>query len=205
MMERQQEVIELNNRDAKVKKLVVLALFTAIVVVLQMLGQFIRLGIFNISLVLAPIVVGAALYGPAAGAWLGGVFGFVVIFTDTALFMPISPLGTILTVMVKGICAGLAAGAVYKLLEKKSSLLAVIAAAIACPVVNSGIFAIGCVLFFLDACRGWATEWGYANAADVILIGFIGLNFLVELAINLVLASVISRIIKVGKSSISNA
>ena len=205
MMERQQEVIELNNRDAKVKKLVVLALFTAIVVVLQMLGQFIRLGIFNISLVLAPIVVGAALYGPAAGAWLGGVFGFVVIFTDTALFMPISPLGTILTVMVKGICAGLAAGAVSKLLEKKSSLLAVIAAAIACPVVNSGIFAIGCVLFFLDACRGWATEWGYANAADVILIGFIGLNFLVELAINLVLASVISRIIKVGKSSISNA
>ena len=41
------------------------AIFTAIVIVLQLLGSFIRFGPFSISLVLIPIVVGAALYGPA--------------------------------------------------------------------------------------------------------------------------------------------
>ena len=62
------------------------ALFTAIVVVLQFLGAFIRFGPFSISLVLIPIVVGAALYGAGAGAWLGFVFGLVVLLVGgTAL------------------------------------------------------------------------------------------------------------------------
>ena len=63
------------------KKLVGVALFTAIVVVLQLIGSGIKLGPFSISLVLVPIVVGAALYGKSAGAWLGFVFGFVVLLT----------------------------------------------------------------------------------------------------------------------------
>ena len=54
------------------------ALLTAIVVVLQLLGSFIRFGTFSISLVLVPIVVGAALYGAWAGCWLGFVFGLVL-------------------------------------------------------------------------------------------------------------------------------
>ena len=47
------------------------AIFTAIVVVLQFLGSFIRFGPFSISLVLVPIVVGAALYGHGAGRLAG--------------------------------------------------------------------------------------------------------------------------------------
>ena len=46
----------------KVKKLVGIGLFTAIVVALQLLGGGIKFGIFSISLVLVPIVVGAAVY-----------------------------------------------------------------------------------------------------------------------------------------------
>ena len=58
------------------KTIVGVGLLTAIVVVLQALAVFIRpTGLFNISLVLVPIVVGAALYGYKAGAWLGLVFG----------------------------------------------------------------------------------------------------------------------------------
>ena len=45
-----------------------MAILTAIVIVLQLLGSFIRFGPFSISLVLVPIVIGAALYG----AWAGG-------------------------------------------------------------------------------------------------------------------------------------
>ncbi len=61
--------------NEKTKKIVGIGIFTAIVVVLQLLGSFIRFGTFSISLVLIPIVVGAALYGIGAGAWLGLAFG----------------------------------------------------------------------------------------------------------------------------------
>ena len=117
------------------------AIFTAIVIVLQLLGSFIRFGPFSISLVLIPIVVGAAMYGAGAGAWLGFVFGMAVLLSgDAAAFLPISPLGTIVTVLAKGTLAGLCAGLVFKLLEKKNTTVAVMASAVVCPVVNTGVF-----------------------------------------------------------------
>ena len=47
------------------------------------------------------IVVGAALYGPLAGAWFGFVFGLVVLLSgDAAAFLVVSPLGTSLFVPI---------------------------------------------------------------------------------------------------------
>ncbi len=182
------------------KQLVGVGLLTAIVVVLQALAFSIRIGIFNITLVLVPIVVGAALYGAKVGAWLGFVFGVIVLFTDSALFMAVSIPGTILTVLLKGCLAGLVAGAVYNLLEKVNRYVAVIAAAIACPVVNTGIFLLGCVVFFMDTINGWAMDAGYENAGKYLIFGMVGGNFLVEMAINIVLSTAIVRIINYSKS-----
>lgn len=65
------------------------AMLTALVIVLQLLGSFIRFGMFSISLVLIPIVVGAAMCGPAISAWLGLVFGIAVLLSgDAAAFWP---------------------------------------------------------------------------------------------------------------------
>lgn len=90
-----------------------LGLLTAIVVVLQFVGATIKFGTFSISLVLMPIVIGAALYGVFAGAWLGLVFGVVVLLSgDAATFMAINPFGTIVTVLLKGILAGAVSGLV---------------------------------------------------------------------------------------------
>lgn len=50
------------------KRLVMTAFLVVIVVVLQYMGSFIHLGTFSVSLVLVPIVIGAALYGPGCGA-----------------------------------------------------------------------------------------------------------------------------------------
>ena len=128
------------------------AIFTAIVVVLQMLASMLaRFGFFSISLVLIPIVVGAAMYGPGAGAWLGFAFGLTVLLSgDAAVFMPINPLGAILTVMVKGTLAGFCAGLIYKAIEKKNIYVAVVTSAVACPIINTGVFLVGCRLFFFD-------------------------------------------------------
>lgn len=63
----------------KTRRLTGLALMTAIIVVLQVVASFVKFGPFTITLALAPILIGAALYGPKAGACLGGVFGAVVL------------------------------------------------------------------------------------------------------------------------------
>lgn len=185
----------------KVKKLVGVAVFTAIVVVLQLLGGGIKVGgLFSISLVLLPIVVGAAVYGWEAGLWLGGAFGLAVLLSgDAAAFMAINPIGTVVTVMVKGIGCGFAAGLLYKLLSKKSVVLGALAAALICPVVNTGIFLVGCRLFFYDTIAQWGAAAGFENAAAYMFLGLAGINFLVEVATNLILAPVIIRLIRIGK------
>ena len=50
--------------------MVLAAILTAIVIVLQFLGAFIKLGPFSVSAVLVPIVIGAATCGVGIGAWL---------------------------------------------------------------------------------------------------------------------------------------
>ena len=186
--------------NTKTKKIVGLGIMTAIVVVLQLFASTIKLGMFSITLVLVPIIVGAALYGIGAGAFLGLAFGVTVLASgDAGLFIGINVPGTVITVLVKGILAGLAAGAVYKAIEKKNKLVATITAGVVAPVVNTGVFAVGCWLFFMPTITEWATAAGKENAGLFVLTGGIGLNFFVELAINLVLSTVIVRIINIAK------
>lgn len=177
-----------------------MGLLTAIVVVLQLVSMALRFGMFSITLTLVPIVVGAALYNWKAGAWLGLVFGAAVLITgDAAAFLQINAIGTIITVLVKGAMAGLVAGLVYHLVSKKSQIAGVIAAAIAAPLVNTGIFLIGSAVFFLDAITMWA---GDTNVFVYMLVGLVGFNFFIELGINILLNPTILQIIRIGKKKL---
>lgn len=177
------------------KNLVLAAILTAIVIVLQFLGAFIKIGPFSISAVLVPIVIGAATCGVGIGAWLGLVFGVVVLLSgDASLFLAINVPGTIITVLAKGILCGLGAGLVFKALSKKNMYLAVILAAIACPVVNTGVFIVGCLLFFMETVTQWA---GGTNVGQYMIVGLVGFNFLVEMAVNIVLSPIIVRLINI--------
>lgn len=185
------------------KKIVGVALFTAIVVVLQLLGSFIRFGPFSISLVLIPIVVGTALYGIGAGVWLGLVFGVTVLASgDASAFLTVSVPGTIITVLAKGAAAGLLAGAVYKALEKKNKTLATICAAVACPIGNTGVFLIGCLIFFMPTIEGWAAAIGMESAGTYMITTLVGFNFIFELLVNIILSPIIVRLIGLGKKEI---
>ncbi len=186
--------------NKKTRSMVGIALFTAIVVVLQFLGGGIKLGMFSISLVLVPIVVGSAVYGWRAGVWLGFSFGAAVLLSgDASAFMVVSPLATVLVVLVKGAACGLCAGLVYQLLERYNKQLAVFSAAFLCPVINTGVFLVGCQLFFLETVSEWAAALGFADATTYMFLGLAGGNFLTELVTNLVLAPVIVRLIAFGK------
>ena len=187
-------------KKMNVSTIVGIGLLTAIVVVLQLVSMALRFGMFSITLTLVPIVVGAALYDWKAGAWLGLVFGGAVILTgDAAAFLQINAVGTIVTVLLKGALAGLVAGLVYHLVSKKSQIAGVIAAAIAAPVVNTGIFLLGSAVFFLDAITMWA---GDTNVFVYMLVGLVGFNFFIELGINILLNPTILQIIRIGKKKL---
>ena len=194
--------MENNKSRWSTEKLVLLALLTALTAVLSYFGGFIKIGgLASISLTLIPVVLGAALCGPYAGGWLGGVSGVVFFMTaDAAFWFGLSIPGTIITVMIKGIAAGLLAGLVYKLLEKLNRYAAVIVSAIVCPVVNTSIFLLGSVIFFMDAVNSGAASEGMGTFGYLIVF-FVGLNFVFELAFNISISPAILRLINIKKKS----
>ena len=189
-----------NKKGMSTERLVLLALLSALVAILSYFGGFIKIGgLASISLTLVPVVIGAALCGPAAGAWLGGVSGVIFFMTaDAAFWLGLSIPGTIITVMVKGIMAGWCAGMVFKLLEKHNRYLAIVASAIVAPVVNTGIFLIGCLIFFIDAVKSFATAEGM-NIGAYLIVFFVGLNFVFELIVNMVMSPTIARVIDIAE------
>lgn len=179
-------------------QLVYLAIFTALVIILQFVSN-ITAGILPvpITLTLVPIVLSVALNGKWSGAWLGFVFGAAVLFSGASEpFFTVNPFGTIVTVLLKGVLAGLLSGIVYSLFENKNRYLAIIIAGATAPIVNTGIFIVGCFTFFYDYVISLA---GGDNIFIFIVTGFAGVNFLIELGVNMLLSPVILRLINLKK------
>lgn len=187
-------------KNQQTQKLVLTALLTAIVILLQFMGAFIHLGPFSVSLVLLPIAIGSAMCGMGAGAWLGLVFGVVVLMSgDASAFLAVNAPGTILTVLLKGLGCGAATAFVYKMLENKNKYAAVAASAVVCPIANTGIFLLGCKLFFMNTITEWATGLGFENVESYIVFGLVGGNFLFETVLNLALCPAVVRLLSIRK------
>jgi len=184
------------------KRLVGIAIFSAIIIILQLFATFVKFGPFAITLALTPIVVGAAIYGMSAGVFLGGVFGLVTLIAgifgwdpSTTLLLQINPVLTAALCIVKASAAGFLAGTAHVLLAKIDSAIGAITAAVICPLVNTGIFCIVMILFYSETLKTWG--WSGDTSALLFIIGIIGVNFLLEFAVNVVLSPIIARIIKI--------
>ncbi len=179
------------------RTLVVGALLTALVFVLQFAGASIKFGTFSISLVLIPIVIGAVTCKKWIGAWLGLVFGFAVLASgDANLFLSFNAAGTIITVLLKGAACGFISGAVYELLFKatKKTYLSTVVSAIVCPIVNTGLFLLGCKVFLMDAVAYLAGSG--ADLGKFMIFVLVGVNFLIEMAVIIIFTPAIVYIIK---------
>lgn len=191
----------MENKKISTQSLVLGAILTAIVVVLQFMGSFIKFGPFSISLVLIPIVIGAATCGVSIGAWLGFVFSVVVLLSgDAAAFLAVDVVGTVITVLLKGTLCGYLAGLTYKLLANKNKIFAVIASAVVCPLVNTGIFLLGCLVFFMDTITAWAAAAGLGGGVvHYMIFSLVGANFLFELLVNIVVSPIIVRLLNIKR------
>lgn len=184
-----------------VKKLVTMALLTAIIVVFQLTaGMLPKLpGGANISLVLIPIVLGSAIYGPGAGAFLGAIFGAIAFYFSAigadgvgfAMFQD-NPILCFAVCILKSTLAGFASGWIYKLLKKTNGYLAMLFASIACPIINTGIFIASVSLFFNTT----VIENDGVKTTIVSLFGAILLlNAIPELIINILFSPAGQRIL----------
>lgn len=195
------------NKKRSISRMTGLSLLCAVIVVLTIFCTFVKFGPVSITLSLAPIIIGAAIYGAGAGALLGFVFSAVVLLTGILgwdggfmiSLMAISPFGLFFTVLVKGTAAGFISGLVYRLISKKNERAAVLTAGVVCPIVNTGIFVVCMLGFFHDTLAGMAAQSGQ-NMLVFIVLGLAGINFVIELLVNIALSSGITYIIKSQKN-----
>ncbi len=186
----------------------------ALVVVLQCCGGFFRIGPTSLSFVLVPIVLGGILLGWIAGGLLGLVFGFIVLMYGVAgadaftmYLLNDAPFMTVMICLVKGVAAGVVPALLYKLFSRWNKFAAAVVAAISAPIMNTGIFIVGC-LIISGVLTGWmeylVSVGAMAQVQAVpyyLFIGCAGWNFIIEFAINLVLAPAVHRVVLVAEKA----
>lgn len=196
----------MNNNRKKIQMLVGIALLSALVIVFQVIGNHVVIGTVNITLALIPIAVGAILYGPLVGGFLGLVMGAIVIAAPgtIATFMPVNPWGTILICLTKTGLAGLVAGFIFKGFAKLAQkyedkkmiffTVGIIAATLIIPIINTGEFIIGASILFRSI---FGAEDSFSDAFPKVVAAVLTTNFVIEFAISAVLSPAIVYVIKV--------
>ncbi|MBR0189353.1 MAG: hypothetical protein IJQ23_03075 [Clostridia bacterium] len=194
---------------SQAKKLTYFSVLTALTVVLQLIGNTVRIGVVTLNFSLIPIVLAAILLGVWYGTALGAITGLIILLhcgilgADgfTNVLFATDPVIISLVCIVKTAAAGAVSALLFKLISKKSGFAATLVASGIVPVVNSGLFILGmlCIIPSLRA-AGFMAEG--ANAFSVIVIGFVGLNFVFEFALNLIVAPALYRVINVVDRSL---
>jgi len=176
------------------RRLIILLILTAIVILLQLMGSTISIGEFSISLILIPIVLGSIFCSVWGGIWLGIVFGTVLILTgETDVFWAMSPFFTFISTAIRGALVGLASWYIYKLVKPKKEDFAIVLASITAPLVNTALFIIFVLTFFFDFIE---SVMGPGNALKGLLTTYVSINFLVELSFSMVVTPIFARLIK---------
>lgn len=188
------------NRPSKTGFLVRVALLSAIIAVMAFtpLGYF-RTGFLSITLLPIPVVIGAIVLGPTAGAILGAVFGVTSVIQcfglepfGTAL-MGINPIGTLITCMAPRILMGFLTGGLFAILRRlfHNRFGVYVAACLAGPVLNTLLFMTSLSVFF------YHTDFiqNLAGGKNVLAfcVAFVGVNGAVEAAACCLLGAVISK------------
>ena len=211
-----------NTNRKKILTMVEMAMLIAIVCVLQFTGASLPIGLIPLTFVLIPIVVGAFLLGPVQGAFLGLTFGIITVIQTPAnpfliVFFEASPVLYVILALLKATLSGLGSGLIYKglskLFKEKHKFIYTTIASISAPIINTGVFVIGMLLFFTPqlaeiptmSLGGAANPFAsFVDPYQVLFIGFCGFNFIGEFLVSLLLSPAIVRIVDILRNKIKN-
>ena len=179
-----------NMKKITTKQIVITGLFLALEIIFQVIGNYLHFGPVNINLSLVTIVLAAMMCGPLSGAIVGFFNGLMALLSPStlAIFMPISPVGTVLACLLKTTLAGILAGIIFNLLKKKNKVLALILSSLVVPLVNTGIFAVMCLIFFRPFLESGVGDQ-FPNIGAFLIFGVIGINFIFEVITTTVLST----------------
>ena len=183
-------------RTKRIKFITGLALLLAVEVVLSIISNYMP-GTVNFNLALIPISIGAVLFGPIGGFILGAANGIVTLIAPgTQVFVAQNAFATVLLCILKTGLAGLVSGYVYKAIKIINTNGAIITSGILVPIVNTSIFILGVILFFLPL-------YGEGKQAiGVLFSSVISINFLIEFLISALLCPAVIQIINVSKRTL---
>ena len=181
------------NNSKTVRKITGSAILLALIVIFQFIGNQINISGVSFNLSLLPIAIGAMVYGPLVGGFLGLATGAMVL-PSAGVFLSYNVIGTILVCLLKTSVAGVVSGLLFKLIRKKSIFAAILISSMALPIINSGLFAIGCFTIFNGLMAYWAGS--QEQVVGYVFISLIGINFLFELGASIVLTPSVAYILK---------
>ncbi len=167
---------------------------------------FLKIGIVEITFNMIPVVIGAIVIGPAAGAFLGALFGAASFWqcfgqsTFGTLLFGVNPFFTVLICFVPRILAGLLPGLIFRAMtKKKDNIAAYFVSAAVGSLTNTVLFVGGFCLLFKDTMLGMASDNGLSPLA-FIATAFL-LNAAVELVANTAIAAAVSKAVTKAEKS----
>lgn len=182
----------------------------AILIAILLIFAFTPLGYLSTSLVEItflplPVALGAILFGPAAGALLGGIFGITSLIQcfgtsamGTVMFQW-NPVGMIFTLLGARILCGWLAGWVFCGLRKidRTKIVSYYVASLCTALFNTIFYMAGMLIFFWhdDRFIGLMTDYGLPTRNIwVFLVGFVGLNGVIEAIVNFIIGGTVSKV-----------
>ncbi len=181
------------------KNITYFAALAALIIVLQIFASVFKIGATPISLVLVPVILGGMILGVGAGAALGAVFGITVIIyalcgmdVFTLYLLGENPVFTVGLCIVKGAAAGAVSALVYRLVAVRNRYAAVFVSAAIAPIVNTGLFIVGALMMsgVVKSALSSITGSDLAGVSPfyIVIVLCVGINFFVELAVDMVCA-----------------
>ncbi|MFA5283310.1 MAG: ECF transporter S component [Bacilli bacterium] len=167
-----------------IRKMVGIAVLIALTIVLTFISNYITIAGISINLSVLPVALAGILYGPLAGLFVGLVNGGLVLLAPaTAGYIATNVWATIIVCLLKTGLAGLCSGFLFRLLYKRYFSLGVVIASILTPIINTGLFILGSLLFF-------------GGLFGTLITIFISVNFIIEFSVIIVCCPTIIFLIK---------
>lgn len=176
-------------------------MLTAILIILNVTGiGLIRTPLASFTVLHVPVIIGAVILGPSAGAFLGGVFGLLSMYEATTAatsvvditfspFLSGNPIGSIVMCIGCRVLLGFSAGILFKYISKidKTQIVAAIVSSAAATLIHT-VSVLSCLWLIFP-------ETGVTFKAVVGSI--IALNFPLELTAAVVFAIAFAKVIPV--------